>query len=216
MAEVQNHGVLFEDTVIRSITGMSKEEYQSTLEGAYVASMDILKGHHSDVNYSVKVSGGKSLGCGDILRFLRHCRDDEFTIIAGAWRQVTPEKKVYQEIYEFDITPEHYKKLFANMSEEVLQEFVDYVKAIPPGREAQLANRKLWKEKRRAIYDACGRGLVTIDAKIDSKNQRRVQCGAKIQGLIDAEIPYRKYTEEYRGIPLPYEQESKPRTFSST
>jgi len=216
MAEVQNHGVLFEDTVIRSITGMSKEEYQSQLEGAYVASMDILKGHHSDVNYSVKVSGGKSLGCGDILRFLRHCRDDEFTIVAGLWRQVTPEQKVYQEIYEFDIAPEHYNKLFANMSEEVIQEFVDYVKAIPEGREAQLANRKLWKEKRKIIYDTCGRGLVTIDAKIDSKNQRRVQCGVKLQGLIDAEIPYRKYTEQYRGITLPYEQESKPRTFSTT
>ena len=37
-----------------------------------------------------------------------------------------------------------------------------------------------------------------------------------VQGLIDAEIPYRKYTEEYRGIQLPYEQESKPRTFSKT
>lgn len=216
MAEVQNHGVLFEDTVIRSITGMSKEEYQSTLEGAYIASMDILKGHHSDVNYSVKVSGGKSLGCGDILRFLRHCRDDSFTIIAGRWKQVTKEKKVYQEIYEFDISPEHYKKLFENMSEEVVKEFVDYVKAIPPGREAQLANRKLWKEKRKVIYETCGRGLMAIDAKIDSKNQRRVQCSAKIQGLIDAEIPYRKYTEEYRGIQLPYEQESKPRTFAST
>ena len=116
MAEVQNHGVVFEDTVIKSITGMSKDEYQGLLEGAYVASMDILKGYHSDVNYSVKVSGGSGLGCGDILRFLRHCRDDNFTIIAGRWRQVTPEKKVYNEIYEFDITPEHFTKLFKNMS----------------------------------------------------------------------------------------------------
>ena len=216
MAEVQNHGVLFEDTVIKSITGMSKEEYQKTLEGAYTASMDIPKGFSSEVNYSVKVSGGKGLGGGDILRFLRHCLDDEFTIIAGAWRQVSPEKKVYSEIYEFDITPEHYKKLFENISEEVLTEFVEYVKAIAPGKEAQLANRKLWKEKRRTIYETCGRGVIAIDAKIDSKTQRRVQCSAKIQGLIDAEIPYRKYTEEYRGIQLPYEQESKPRTFTQT
>lgn len=213
--EVQNHGVLFEDSVIRAITGLSKNEYQDKLENAYTASMDIVKGVESDANFSIKVSkDGKSIGCGDILRFIRHCRDDEFTMVVGAWRQVTPEKKVYNSIYEFYITPQHYSKLWSGITEDVVKPFVEYVKGIPEGKAAQLANRKLWKEHRQKIYDTYGRGLCAIDAKIDSKNQRRVQCSIKIDKLIEAGIGYSKYETAYKNITLPYEQHSGPRQFT--
>jgi hypothetical protein len=215
--EVQNHGVLFEDSVIRAITGLSKDEYQALLENAYTASMDIVKGVKSDANFSVKVSkGGKSIGCGDILRFIRHCRDDEFTMVVGAWQQVTPTVKRYSAIYEFNIRPTDYAILWNNITEEVVQPFVEYVRNIPPGKEGQMANRKLWKERRQAIYDGYGQGLCAIDAKIDSKNQRRVQCSIKIDKLIESGIEYVKYETEYKGITLPYEQDSAPRQFTQT
>lgn len=213
--EVQNHGVLFEDSVIRAITGLSKDEYQTLLENAYTASMDVLKGVESEINYSIKVSkDGKSIGCGDILRFMQHCQDDEFTMVIGAWRQVSSTVKRYDYIYEFDIKPEYYVKLWSKITPDVMRPFVNYVKAIPPGKPAQMANRKLWKEKRQAIYDSHGRGLCAIDAKIDSKNQRRVQCSIKVDELITSEIGHRKYETEYKGIKLPYEQNSSPRQFS--
>jgi hypothetical protein len=215
--EVQNHGVLFEDSVIRAITGLSKDEYQNKLENAYTASMDVVKGIESEADYSIKVSkDGKSIGCGDLLRFMRHSRDGEFTMVVGAWRQISPTVKRYNTIYEFNITPADYTKLWAGITEEVIQPFVDYVRSIEPGKSAQLANRKLWKERRQAIYDAHGRGLCAIDAKIDSKNQRRVQCSIKIDKLIDSGIAYSKYETEYKGIKLPYEQDSSPRQFTQT
>jgi hypothetical protein len=215
--EVQNHGVLFEDSVIRAITGLSKDEYQSLLENAYTASMDIVKDVKSNANYSVKVSkGGKSIGCGDILRFIRHCRDDEFTMVVGAWQQLTPAIKRYNTIYEFKIRPIDYTTLWNSITEEAIQPFVDYVKAIAPGKEAQLANRQEWKQRRQAIYDTYGQGLCAIDAKIDSKNQRRVQCSIKIDKLIESGIEYSKYETEYKGIKLPYEQDSGPRQFTQT
>ena len=213
--EVQNHGVIFEDIVIRAITGLSKDEYQTLLENAYTASMDVVKGVKSDVNYSIKVSkNGKSIGCGDILRFIRHSRNDDFAMVVGAWRQISPTVKRYDCIYEFNIKPTDYPKLWDRFTEEILQPFVDYVKSIEPGKEAQLANRKLWKERRQAIYDTYGQGLCAIDAKIDSKNQRRVQCSIKIDKLIDSGIAYVKYETEYKGIKLPYEQDSSPRQFT--
>jgi hypothetical protein len=213
--EVQNHGVLFEDSVIRAITGLSKDEYQTLLENAYTASMDVVKGIESDVNYSVKVSkDGKSIGCGDVLRFIRHTRDDEFTMVVGAWQQITPTVKRYDTIYEFNIRPTDYATLWASITEDVVQPFVEYVKSIPPGKEAQMSNRKLWKERRQAIYDTYGQGLCAIDAKIDSKNQRRVQCSIKIDKLIDSGIDYIRYETDYRGIKLPYEQTSSPRQFT--
>ena len=54
--EVQQHGVIFEDIIVRAITGLSKEEYQSKLPNAYTASMDIEKGIQSDTNNSIKTS----------------------------------------------------------------------------------------------------------------------------------------------------------------
>ena len=212
--EVQNHGLLFENEVITAITGMSKDEYQGLLSGSYTNSMDIAKGNHSDNNYSVKVTGNNSIGCGDILRFFKHCRDDEFTMVVGRWRQAGPSRKIYYEIYEFYLKPENHKLFFANLEEKSLTEFVDYVKSIPYGREGQLANRKLWKSKREDLYDTYERGLVSIDAKIDSKTQRRVQCSVKISDMINAGIKYAYYASSFKGIKLPYEQESSPRSFS--
>ena len=152
--EVQNHGVLFEDSVIRAITGLSKDEYQTKLDNAYTASMDVVKGIESDINYSVKVSkDGKSIGCGDILRFIRHCKNDEFTMVVGAWQQITPTIKRYDCIYEFNIRPKDYEKLWNVITEEIIQPFVDYVKSIGSGKAEQLAHQKLWKECRQKIYE---------------------------------------------------------------
>jgi hypothetical protein len=213
--EVQSHGVLFEDSIIRSITGLSKSEYQNRLPNAYTASMDVVRGINSDANFSVKTSkGGHTVGCGDILRFMQHCLNDEFTIVVGAWQQVTLQVKRYDRIYEFDIKPEDYHKLWRDITPEVIQPFVDYVKSIPPGKVAQLENRSVWKQRRQIIYDQFGRGLCAIDAKIDSQNQRRVQCSFKPIEFINTGIIFRQYENEYKGIQLPYEQLSAPRQFS--
>jgi len=213
--EVQNHGVVFEDTVITALTGKAKSEYQDLFRNSYTSSMDIVKGCLSDANMSIKVSkGGKIVGCGDILRFLRHCRDDEFIMVIGSWNQVTQTIKRYSEIYEFYITKESYYILWGRLTEDALRPFVEYVKSIPNGKTAQLANRTKWKQMRSELYNQFGKGLISINAKIDSKTQRRVQCSMNLSDMIAAGIPFVKYTINYRNILLPYEQKSPPRTFS--
>jgi hypothetical protein len=212
--EVQSHGVVFEDSVVRSITGLSKAEYQTRLTHAYFATMDVVKGVESDTNYSIKVSKGRDIGCANILRFIDHCRDSEFTMVVGVWQQISPTVKRYTCIYEFDITPAHYNLLWANVDKETVEQFVEYVKSVPHGPEGQQAHKKLWKQRRREIYETYGQGLCQIDAKIDSKRQRRVQGRFRIKDLIAAQaITHRKYETEYRGIQLPYEQDSGPRQF---
>lgn len=215
--EVQNHGVVFEDLIISKITGFSKQEYQKFLTNAYSHSMDIVKGIYSNEDYSIKVSkNGSGVGCGDILRFNKHTANDNFSIIVGSWNQINPNLKIYREIYEFKIRPEHYEIFWNKINFECLQEFVHWVKSIPPGKTAQLAVRKEWKSRREEIYQKYGQGILSIDAKIDSKNQRRVQCSFKIKDLINSNIEFVKHTTQYQGIMLPYEQLSSPRTFSKT
>ena len=127
--------------------------------------------------------------CGDILRFISHCSDTDFIMTIGSYKQINKQIKLYDEIYEFYIGPDHYQKIWQNLTLDIIKPFVDYVKSIPEGKAGQMDNRKLWKEKRDAIYESYGRGIISIDAKIDSKNQRRVQCSFKIKDFIDIGVP---------------------------
>jgi hypothetical protein len=215
--EVQIHGNLFEDKIIFQHTGLTKQQYQELLENSYTSPFDIQKGIESEYNFSIKaIKEGKTIGCGDILRFVDHCYNNEFTIIAGCWKQITLTHKSFYEILEFSITPDLQKIMCGGFTVENLKPFVSYIKNIPTGRKAQKENQKLWKEKRQQLYNSLSPGLLRIDAKVDSKSQRRVQCSLVINEMIAAKIPYTKYTENYKGIILPYEQESPPRKFKKT
>jgi hypothetical protein len=215
--EVQVHGNLFEDKIIFQHTGLTKKQYQELPENSYTSAFDITKGIMSEYNISVKaLKEGKGIGCGDILRFVDHCYNSEFTIIAGCWKQISPTHKSFYEILEFSITPDLRKIMCGGFTVKNLKPFVDYVKSIPSGKAAQIKNQRLWKEKRQELYNNYKPGLLRIDAKIDSNSQRRVQCSLVVNEMIEAKIPYTKYTKEYKGISLPYEQESPSRTFKST
>lgn len=214
--ESQAHGLQFEEAIIKSITGISKDQYQSLLEGKYTSSMDIVKGIKSKNDYSIKVAKKNTgIGGGDILRFYSHAKQG-FTLIIGIWQQKNRETKIYDSIYEFYIKPSDFKTLWGNIPYNVLEDFVKYVKNIPEGKKAQLENRKLWKEKRQKIYDTYEKGLMNIAAKIDSKSQRRVQCSLNIKELIDSGIEYELHTKKYGEISLPYEQKSGSRKFKKS
>lgn len=215
--EVQHHGILFENNIIFDITGFSKKEYQQKLPEKYTSIMDIVKNVYSKKDYSIKVSKeGKGIGCADILRFLSNFKN-EFTIIVGCWKKLDDENKQFYQIYEFDITPEHTKAFWGGLNADNLTPFVEYVKSIEPGKKAQKENQKLWKEKRAALYETYGQGIVSIDAKIDSKDQRRVQCSIKLEDMIRVfEGNYKVHTNNFGKIKLPYETASKSRSFKRT
>lgn len=213
--EVQRHGFDFESIVINAITGLTRDEYCLLLEGKYTNPWDIQAGIHSKYFYSIKASkDGKSIGCGDIVRFISHCANTPFTIIVGCWKQKSKIQKEFYRVVEFNITPEMYSVLWGGIDLAVLTRFDEYVKGIPPGKEAQLENRHVWKEKRKQIYEQCGRGLMNIDAKIDGKNQRRTQCSVNLNSLLKSSIPHCIYLDNYKGINISYETNGGPRKFS--
>jgi hypothetical protein len=215
MTEVQMHGNKFEDRVIQQVTGISKKDYQKLLSGGYTHVMDIVQGVLSDFNASVKTTSGNGVGCGDFIRFMKECKNNSFKLIIGQWNQVDKYNKKFVLVYEFKWTPEYYNKMFGDLNEEIMNPFVDYVKSIPYGKQAQQENKKLWKDRRSEIYNSVNSGIVSIDAKIDSDKQRRTQAGIKIDSLINIGVPHAVYKTNYRGIELPYEVKSKPRTFKS-
>ena len=211
---VQQHGIDFENQIHLALHGTPKEKYENLIEGGYTAVFDIVKGIKDvDFNGSIKVTGSNGVGCGDIVRMYNHTSGDNatsFTMIVGLYNQTTKTRKEYHTVYEFYITPEHHNILWGGMKLNTIKKFVDYVKNIPHGKKAQIKNQKLWKDKRQQIFDNEGNGLMGIDAKIDSKSQRRTQCGFKINLIEESGIPFNKYTKKYRGLSLPYIQKKSP------
>ena len=182
--EVQAHGNYYEDLKTRQITGLGKAEYDALKENGYTSGMDIMKGLMSAYDYSIKTSKGNTVDCGDILR---RRQETDYNLVVGCYSQVG-DNKVFHSEYTFYIRPEHEQKLWGRMNYNQLAEYVDYIKNIPAGREAQQETKTERTVLKNCIEDK--NALIKIHPKVDSKKQRRVQCSVKMSDLIKARIPY--------------------------
>ena len=182
--EVQAHGNYYEDLKTKQITGLSKEEYDALKENGYTSGMDIMKGLMSPSDYSIKTTSGNKIDCGDILR---RRQETDYNLVVGVYAQAG-DNKVFHTEYTFYIRPEDEQKLWGRMNYNQLAEYVDYIKNIPAGKQAQQETKIERTVLKNCITDK--NALVKIHPKVDSKNQRRVQCSVKINELIRAGIDY--------------------------
>ena len=186
--EVQAHGNYYEDLKTRQITGLGKAEYDALKENGYTSGMDIMKGLMSANDYSIKTTNGNRIDCGDILR---RRQENEYHLVVAQWEQAGDNKVFYNE-YTFFITPDLEQKLWGKMNYNLLAEYVDYIKNIPAGKQAQQETKTERTVLKNCITDK--NALMTIHPKVDSKKQRRVQCSVKINELIKAGIDYKVTT----------------------
>ena len=184
--EVQAHGNYYEDLKTRQITGLNKKDYDALKESGYTSGMDIMKGLLSAYDYSIKTSKGNTVDCGDILR---RRQETDYNLVVGCYTQVG-DNKVFHSEYTFYIRPEHEQKIWGKMNYNQLAEYVDYVKNIPAGKTAQQETKTERTVLKNCIEDK--NALMKIHPKVDSKNQRRVQCSLKMSDLIKARIPYKQ------------------------
>ena len=184
--EVQAHGNYYEDLKTRQITGLGKAEYDALKESGYTSGMDIMKGLLSAYDYSIKTTNGNKIDCGDILR---RRQETDYNLVVGCYSQVGDNKVFYSE-YTFYIRPEHERKLWGKMNYNQLAEYVDYIKNIPAGRDAQQETKTERTVLKNCIEDK--NALFRIHPKVDSKKQRRVQCSVKMSDLMKARIPYKQ------------------------
>ena len=186
--EVQAHGNYYEDLKTRQITGLSKDDYDALKENGYTSGMDIMKGLLSPYDYSIKTTNGNKIDCGDILR---RRQETDYNLVVGVYEQCG-DNKVFHTEYTFYIKPEHERKLWGKMNYNQLAEYVDYIKNIPAGKEAQQETKTERTVLKNCISD--NNALMVIHPKVDSKKQRRVQCSVKINELIKAGIEHKVTT----------------------
>ena len=189
--EVQAHGNYYEDLKTRQITGLSKVDYDALKENGYTSGMDIMKGLLSISDYSIKTTNGNKIDCGDVLR---RRQETDYILVVGVYSQVG-ENKVFHTEYTFYIKPEHEQKLWGRMNYNQLAEYVDYIKNIPAGKEAQQETKTERTVLKNCVEDK--KALFKIHPKVDSKKQRRVQCSLNIKELLKADIPcYKRVIRE--------------------
>ena len=196
MAEVQAHGNNYEDHKTKQLTGLSKKQYdklkkEKLNESGYTSPFDLVKGLIVNFNGAVKSTGSNNICCSDIQRMFGH---EDYTLIVGAYDQVE-NKKVFHTEYELYIKKEDFSKLWGNTSVEKLNEYVDKVKAVEHGKEAQTEYQQVAEVWKQGVAD--DNALFVINPKVDSKKQRRVQCSLHIDELIDAGIDYNKRSIDY-------------------
>jgi hypothetical protein len=186
MSESQYHGIIFEDIKIKELTGIHKKEYDKLKAQGYTSSFDLVNGIIVPYNGSIKTTGNGIVNCADILNRLK---ETDYRLIVGIYNQEKDIKFFYTE-YEFYITQNDYNKLWGEMTYESVEPFVRYVKSIPHGKEAQKNTADSRNFLKHIVQDK--NALMKINPKVDSKNQRRVQCSFSIREMILSGVKYIK------------------------
>lgn len=175
----QSHG-LFWDNEIREKVFNVKQCINDTSK--YDIPCENNKFNNSE-NISIKTSGNENIDCGDILRFYDLDESKTFTIILLKYKQIEEQKQI-QEIIEINYNTKLKNILFGDIPRKVLVGYVDYIKSIPSGKVSDDIKQKyiICKHKMQTTYNM----YINISPKVDSKNQRRVQCSIpKISELLN-------------------------------
>ena len=165
--EVQNHGYQWEKWV--------RDTFFEGYEGAYTAEWDVAKEankKYGGVPVSIKFTKyGTSVDLGDALR--QFSIDEKFMMIIGYWKQEGDRKRVVNIVAPV-LTPEEWRKMFEPISKDDLQKLDSVIKNrdLTP----QQASLEASKIKRAEPFT---KALMTMNPKIDSKTQRRLQCSLR-------------------------------------
>jgi len=167
-AEVQSHGYQFEKWVRDTFF----DGYQAP---SYTQEWDVAKAankKYGGVPVSVKFTKyGSSVDLGDALR--QFSIDEKFMLVIGYWKQEGKRKRIVHLIAPV-VTPEQWHKLFEPISRDDLQKLDATVKNrdLTP-QQASLAAAQL---KHAPPFTEAS---MTMNPKIDSKGQRRLQCSLR-------------------------------------
>lgn len=219
MSTNQLHGKTFEGEVIRKCFGVPEEQLESFKSTAV---FDIPFGvvtcqHPTGEPVSIKTAAVKAatVCLSDARRVWSW--DRPLILVVGLYAQVGG-AKVFHTVYEFHFCLNEKERLmlYGTLSFDEVSLFHETLKTFGVGNHAAAS---VWaKKQKKLLGPRCG--AIKLNAKIDSKTQRRLQCSARLIGLVEAcekticfTVP-EKGTAEYRGLPLPYVVVSSSREFS--
>lgn len=169
MPASQQHGFEFQKIVEREVFELTE------LQQSYTAVHDIPKEYnrfdHTE-NVSIKVTGSNSIGMGDPLRIFDYSPTEKHTAIVVYYHQ-TGDRKTVQKTVEFSLDDK--RALFGDIRREEIAELVREIRSVPVGIPPSELNARR-KRINAMTKELSKRSAIRFNSKIDSKNQRRLQC----------------------------------------
>lgn len=153
---------------------------------------------------------GGTLCLGDARRIWATLREREITLICGIYTQLGGIKS-FTHVHEITLTPDLAPHLLGRLTDADIANFHAGLLDHPVGSHA--AARRWARDTKRALADRTGR--ITLNPKIDSGRQRRLQCSVRMNALLPVpNIVVRTHTQEYCGQALPIRIASGARQFN--
>ena len=165
----QAHGLFWDNEIREKVFGLPKCKNDTK---KYDICCEENKYNNTE-NISIKTSSNNNIDCGDILRFFNGDFDNNYTIILIRYVQLNNQKKI-NEIIEINYNLELRNYLFGSITEDILTNYVNLIKAIPNGPVNTEVKQNYKKQKTQLQNEYNMR--INISPKVDSKTQRRVQC----------------------------------------
>lgn len=151
-----------------------------------------------------------SVDLGDALR--QYDIDEPFWFVIGYWQQKSKTKR-FVNVVAARVEPDQYRKLWGDIKRTDLEELDRVIKTTPDYRQARELAQQM---KKRAPFNS---SQITLNPKIDSKGQRRLQCSLSFvkvfQYLAPKSDPGIQERPMLWGVPVDIEVESAPRSFES-
>jgi hypothetical protein len=213
MSEVQKHGFSFEQWI--------RSTFFDSYEGAYSQKWDVPHDHNRSklvpaefrgLPVSIKTTKfGSPVNLGDALRQFEISED--FVMICGIWRQANRQEKHLVAIGAAKFSASAWRELWAPLKLPEIKELDRTVK----DRGLSYAEARIRAKAWQAGHPPRGDASLRINPKIDSKEQRRVQCSLPFASYCQA-ADLGSLVEESAGAELfgrryPGAIKSPPRTF---
>ncbi len=210
MVEVQFHGFSFEHWTRNTFFGGYLGNYMQKWDiPTWENKKEEVPIEWRNLPVSIKTAKwGSPIGLGDAIR--QRNINESFVMIAGFWRQRTPQEKWFEEIGVVKFHPEFWNSLWGAISLATLQELDSKIKDLRLHYSNARKVAKQWKSR----Y-AKSSSKIVINPKIDSKKQRRIQCSLPFQIFWEAagRKPAKHNNSILFGKSFPNPVQSKPRRF---
>jgi hypothetical protein len=168
MSEVQLHGFDFENWIKKTFFAELSVSYSSKWDvPAEFNKLEIVPKAFRHLPVSIKTcKNGCPIGFGDALRQFKI--EEDFLLIVGFWEQSGGDKN-FVAVEAVKIVRENWRNLFQPLTEKDLQLLDSTIK----NKEANYAEVR---KKALEIKKSFPPTKIILNPKIDSKNQRRLQC----------------------------------------
>ena len=211
MASNQLHGKKFEDLIKSVFPGSSDKQRKNTS----IFDIENFYDKEKKLNTSIKTkkknkNSNEIFELADVRRIFSI--NEDYRMIVGLYEQ-KGDRKTFIEIIEYIIKKEDLKKLKSLLSYSEVETFHNTICSFKPGKNGQKEGRLFCINNKSKLQE---KTLITLNPKIDSKSQRRLQCSIK-RKILENIIPESQrfvHSDFYKDLVLPITIISEKRKFN--